>query len=194
MSALEAAAKPVLMPMILGKSTVLGTPDQCLAARWAFKTALVLYAAEHQPPDPIPRSHIDHLWQRVGLPDPIWVWIGAQDATDAGYWLKPVALTAGGRQGTPNGYWITLSVGNLLFQILGAESSIPEYLENDLPAIASVGMVRLQPAKTSSLPWPHPYAATHKASEKLREAFAGIEPLILGGPCGGRARRRCGDP
>src|SRR5579864_3378317 len=48
MSRLEAAAKPILTPLIIGQPTYLGQAEQAQVAAWITKTAMMLEFADHK--------------------------------------------------------------------------------------------------------------------------------------------------
>jgi hypothetical protein len=184
LGSLEGIVRPILTPMILALPQELSPETQGLLSRWAFKTLLMLHAAEFVPPEPIPRRHMDPLGQDKPLPDSLCVWIGKQDLTDAGYWIKPLLASRGGvqRAAIPNGYWATLSVGAVVVQILGLSHQVPDYVQEAVPVTAELGMRRIWPTQSGTITWPSAYAVTFEATKRLTEAFVGQDELTWDGP------------
>jgi hypothetical protein len=75
MGNLEGLARPILVPMINGRETVLTPHDQRLVATWAYKTALTLGLAVQFDTDPIPASLYEGLFQSRVPPPACRIWI-----------------------------------------------------------------------------------------------------------------------
>jgi hypothetical protein len=121
-------AQPILEPLIQGRRSTLGAPQQVIAANWATKTLLLLQRTHKDDKRSIPdreyRWFRDHRWPLENEQ----VWIGRYDGT--GDW--PVAYhhyafelfnTATGKTvdspDESHGYAVAFSVGYLFFRAFG---------------------------------------------------------------------------
>lgn len=76
MSDIEAAAKPIVGPMMTGHATELNAAAQRIVANWAVVKGLVA-AQVSQTEQPIPARHYDDVYSARGAPaDTVRVWIG----------------------------------------------------------------------------------------------------------------------
>jgi len=123
MSRLEAAAKPLLSPMIRGEVSTLSPSDQRTIAAWAVKTAIVLQATG--PARDIPSSHGRRLRERGGAPPGVAVGVGCyvgEVSAMYGATRLHILLDDAREQELPSrqdprfGYRATICVGHLALQ------------------------------------------------------------------------------
>lgn len=122
MNDLEAAAKPILAPMLRGKRVVLDTDAQAIVARWLTKTAMVFQRTT--PRRPVPERHTRYLYDHRRPPPSCQVWIGARTAEDGGILsgiqsarLKPEAAEPAGQVFTA--YLVTVGIAAFVGQLFG---------------------------------------------------------------------------
>jgi hypothetical protein len=124
------------------------------------------------------RCHYRQVYERIAPPDFLWIWLASQTSGEVRYWLRPLALASLSEPPPrrPNGYWVTMSVGALVIQILGATRALPEYLEEDLPVVSTLGLRRIWPS-SGDVEWPILPALTDESVDQLMAAFDHIQPL-----------------
>ena len=122
MNDLEAAAKPILAPMLRGKRVVLDTDAQAIVARWLTKTAMVFQRTT--PRRPVPERHTRYLYDHRRPPPSCQVWIGARTAEDGGILsgiqsarLKPEAAEPAGQ--VFSAYLVTVGIAAFVGQLFG---------------------------------------------------------------------------
>lgn len=125
MSDLEAVAKRVLTPLILGESGVIESPDRGAVATWFQKTALVAMLVSPEEDRArgygLPLSEYHELYQRRASQEPLpatQVWIGRYegDGRTGSTWVVPqvVAIDELPDLDTPQAYAMTLVLGQLV--------------------------------------------------------------------------------
>ncbi len=130
MSNLENETIPILGPMLSGLATQLYELQQRTLAFWALKTAAVLQEANRRLGLPMPRPHIEALYQGRDvhprqLPTQTVVWVAKHLGPSVGLaYLTPYSTSAEGRFAPraindEHRYWIGLRVGTVAFHILG---------------------------------------------------------------------------
>jgi hypothetical protein len=165
MSRLEYAAKPLLEPMILGRSQEL-QPDECgVVAAWAVKTALLLQAADKA--SVIPAEHYrevrDSGDRRLPPPD-VQVWLGHVESKGAQIthlhvpiWLGDVAVGLP----APNAYGATFSYVHLAFQVLWAHDCERVLGVDLLPVLRQLWPI------AGPVSWPPPRVIDQDALQRL---------------------------
>jgi hypothetical protein len=179
MSRLEGRSKRVLSLMIQCKAADLVETEQRLVTTWAVKTAMMMQVFVHPSRVTIPPDHYRQLYQRKDAPpDTVRVWLALQDHTDPRYVAKPLGLFASLPKPPiqPNAYWVTLTIGCLVMQILGAAGPLPRYLDDGIPVLRVLPLLRIWPAQTT-VRWPPLPPLTHEDVGRLLGAFDGQEPL-----------------
>jgi hypothetical protein len=121
MSDLEGDAKPILIPMILGKPARLSVPNQEIVAAWGFKTFLMLHLLHKQK---IPTTHYKWLHDHNRPPESVRIsigeWAGSIDV--ARYDLTGSAPTPDPTSDRPNDmteYRFSFNVGHLVYAGFG---------------------------------------------------------------------------
>jgi hypothetical protein len=120
MSALESEAKPLLLPLIEGRRSVLSPKDQKVLSTWCMKTVLML--EQIHPVCLAPPAHYRYLYEHR-RPWPVsFVWIARyDDPTYATRYQRAEYYITDVLSGTPtvgNGFVVTLSLQHLVFQVL----------------------------------------------------------------------------
>lgn len=167
MSGLEAKAKPLLIPMILGQNlpVALSLGSQRTLACWAYKTALVadfhLREAEPEEDPPIPISAYRSFYRsRVPPKRHAAIWTGAYVNPPWTVWARRVVHTIEysprlRQKDVPSSqagvYAITISLGHLVFQVVGRLSGlrIPHFSDSK-----SAGLLRVWPISSGAISWP----------------------------------------
>lgn len=136
MSDLEHAAKPLLVPLIVGEEPYLSEDAQALIAFWAAKTALMLQFIHPMAIRAVPAAHYQYVYEhRAALCD-MRVWLSA--ASDhfyrtahytRGYRLPgmypPWRRPAPGEPTPPNAYTSVMVIGRLVVSLVGW--TVPEW-------------------------------------------------------------------
>ena len=134
MSQLELAAKPVLVPLILGERPHLSEQDQMLLAFWAAKTAMMLQFIHPADIRGIPTAHYQWVYERREAPPDMRVWLSA--ASDHFYrtahytrarrlpgaippWLRPPP----DEPTPPDAYTAVMVIGRLVLSLVGWKTS-----------------------------------------------------------------------
>jgi len=165
--------------MIQCMTTDLVETEQRLVTTWAVKTAMIMQVFVHPSRVTIPPDHYTQLYQRKEAPpDTVRVWLALQDHTDPRYVAKPLGLFApsSGPPHQPNAYWITLTIGCLVMQILGAAGWLPDYLDRDIAVLRELPLLPTWPA-SNKVRWPPLPPLNHNDVGRLLGAFDGKEPL-----------------
>ncbi len=178
MAELEGAAKELLAPMIEAKPITLTPVNQKLVATWAIKTAMMMQQYAHPGGLAIPADHYRQVYERTAPPDFLWIWLASQTSGEVRYWLRPLAVASLSEPTPrrPNGYWVTMSVGALVIQILGATRPLPEHLQQDLPVVSALGLRRIWPS-SGDVEWPIVPALSDENVDQVIAAFDHIQPL-----------------
>jgi hypothetical protein len=189
MGALEAAARPVLEPLLLGAAAgdwrVLGPDQQAILATWAVKTGLLLALSKFRGKDNgwIPADTLQWLYHHHDLvmpPPGCRVWMGGLMTTDVPASVQAACLYDGDRN--PAAQCVTFSVGCVLFQVFApmlADADISPDTETWLAPAGAYQSVLLQIAPSGSpLRWP-PRAVIDAADRELmaRRLSAGLTAM-----------------
>ncbi len=120
MSDLEGAAKPLLTPMLTGRSIVLSPSDQATIALWAVKTALM-----HQWTNPSGRSipdvfyHAVYATRRPPVGTGVYLGRAPQNRPVAAYSHGALGIGEPRQDSLPDTYRIALLAGDLVIDIAG---------------------------------------------------------------------------
>jgi hypothetical protein len=128
MADLEIAAKPNLIPLIMGDHP-LHVPYQAgrTIATWAFKTSMMFQSTMPDSPV-IPAEHHRQLLDLRRPPHYSFAFIGRYTGTEylmGRYHCNPLIIGRSPNDGLsvgPNGYCITLIIGHLIMQVVGART------------------------------------------------------------------------
>jgi hypothetical protein len=176
LSHLEAAAKSVIAPLILGKSGRLLYDDQALISTWTCKTALVSLLIS---PDEarlagygVPPAEYTTLYAQRDRLEPLPLsryWIGSYTDTRRGasIWATPFVIEAVGADSPPDipsGYAATLALGKLLVQ--GVRFTQPA-LQVEL--MTQRGFLDIWPPQ-DALPWPNDGQADDEILDRMNQA------------------------
>jgi hypothetical protein len=158
MSQLEVAAQRVLTPLIVGEQGTIAVEDQAVIAMWAQKTALtaMLVSSEKQREEGYGLSPSEYAAfyehrDRMRPLDASRFWIGRYvGAMFSGVRVTPLVLRLPGvpEPETPDGYALTIVLGQLVLQGLRFTSAVLDFdVSNDL------ALPQLWPS-TADVPWP----------------------------------------
>ena len=131
MSELETAAKPILEPLVLGRSRTLIAAEVETAALWCAKTAL-MFQWTHPDRRQTPDAHYRWLCQNRTPPPNTFVWIAGYSGTRWSGWYNHQILglrDPGGPDTGDRGYCATLIVGSLAFQVTAIDAVDPMDIE-----------------------------------------------------------------
>lgn len=125
MSAIEAAVRPLIEPVIRGANATWAPPQQNVVATWAFKTALMVDRARHDRHVVWP-EHFRHLYEMKVPPPSVQVHLGRYHPGEGDQQLAPgIAVRVGIDQvpglglGEDGAYRISFSVGQVIFDVRG---------------------------------------------------------------------------
>jgi hypothetical protein len=172
LSRLEAAAKPVLTPLILGQSVELSVDDQRLIAAWACKTALVamLSSSDEQRAQGygVPAAEYHALYATREHPEPLpssQYWFGTYvgERPPGSVRITPLGIELDGlpEADDPSAYSLTVMVGPLL--VHGVRFTTPSLYVG----LATVpDLPRLWPAN-NPISWPTAVETDDDAFERM---------------------------
>ena len=129
MSEMEAAAKPILEPLLRFSGRRLHRREQRTLANWALLKAIVLDET-HPDSRAILPEHADYLYRHHTLPDSgCWAWMATYNVEQelVHYAYQGLQLTepdSTQQPEFPTAYVVTLSAGPVVFQIAG--TSLPD--------------------------------------------------------------------
>lgn len=146
MSNLENVAHRVLMPLILGKSSLIEPSDFGAIATWLQKTALIgMLVSSHDERAQgygLPATEYKELYGQHQFLEPLpttHVWIGQCDSRSrtGSIWVVPLIVIAEGQQESdyPQGYSITIVLGELLLhgiRFTASELDLKVHIESSL--------------------------------------------------------------
>ncbi len=176
LSDLEAAAKPLITPLILGEPRRLPFEDQALIAAWTCKTALVslLISSEEARLSGygVPPTEYTELYAQRGRMEPLprsQYWSGSYtgERRGASIWVTPFVIEVIGTNSPrdiPSGYAMTLALGKLLVQ--GVRFTAPE-LQVELAT--EMGFLDIWPPQ-DTFPWPTRGVADDDQLERMNQA------------------------
>jgi hypothetical protein len=148
MSDLETIAQPLLTPLILGNSVVVGSEvTKRVIATWGLKTMMMLQFAKADQWSPIPPAHYQFLRTYQRPPQQVEIWIGhylnePNDPRPRRIWQDAIYVAF-----PLEAYFVTMLIGNLVFHffghVLGDEVRLRDYTH-----------VRFDPEKFTLPLWP----------------------------------------
>jgi hypothetical protein len=172
MARLEREVGPLLAPAMRGESIRLSPEQQTLVAFWAVKTSLMVEVAARRSRETgvLPISHLrwlhDHR-EDHNLPPGTAVWLGSLNPW-LGSDLVPTWYSSGTLQshdprvpegGTNDSYVATVSVGCLIFQVVGQDFRESDYrTPNGLPVVTVIPPRKLAPYLLQIWPQLYPFA------------------------------------
>lgn len=173
MSRLENRVRPILIPLLAGRSLVLNKERQEVLATWLATRLLV--AEFSDPVDQLVTPQIERslsMGRRLP-PDIMRIWIGCADKSLSNLYYRhaaPMAITLPGRQRKPapktnNIQAQTLVIGDLFVQaitttVLGVKFNAPTYWR----------LRQLWPYKRD-FAWPRPFPVTFDLSSEIARAL-----------------------
>lgn len=141
MSDIEAAAKPLLQQLVYGRGRRLHLGEQRILANWALLKACV-FDEVHPLERVVPDAHRRYLYEhRQPPPDGLWIRLGTYAGDEVGHYAYQ-ALDLGRKE--PTVYFVTITVGMLLFQTSG--SLLPEWEFDRVPFPPELGLVKIWPS------------------------------------------------
>ncbi len=128
MAKLEREAKPVLLPLIQGKATTIGPPEEILIATWATKTAIVLDATLSKEEDRFPKPEAEIVREQLRPPASFNVFVAAifGRIPPMHYNAARVRMTVNGNE-TFQFHFHTVQVGCVVVQIMRREPPPTDY-------------------------------------------------------------------
>jgi hypothetical protein len=123
MSELEAAAKPILLPLIEGRGGVLDCSEQRIVATWALLKACV-FGELHPQERAVPAVYRERLYAEVAPPGAgLWVSLGTYVGQDVGHYAYQglrIARSDEDDPEEPTVYFVTITVGALVVHVVGS--------------------------------------------------------------------------
>jgi hypothetical protein len=169
MGDLEAAIKPVLVPLIHGQRTALSRQDQSLIGLWAVKTAMMLEFIHPVNVRTIPTAHYEYVYQQRKPPPKAVVWLLAYTGGN----IRTRHLCRGHLYGPEvpgapfNVYTVVMVVGHLVIHLVGTNTEGAWNLD---PQDAwTPARRRIWPPRESGWTWP-PDASIPTEREVMRFA------------------------
>lgn len=159
MSALEGAARPLLLPWIDGTRTRLLYDPQQTIATWAIKTTMMLqYTPMHQAGIVIPAAHYEALGARkTRPPDGVEVLIGNEREMPPGALFGIRGIAVVGQEltglaptvGRYMGYEATLIARGLVLKVLGHTGPPAARLTREVMIEPELGLTQIWPVQSS---------------------------------------------
>jgi hypothetical protein len=153
MSVSEKKAKPLLAPVMQGRSATWSTTDRETVARWAFKTALMIdRSTAHVRHRVVPADHFHHLYKQQVPPQGAAVDLLHYEPTDA----TDLSTSLSGSErmhsnGNAIGYRVTFNVASLVFVV----AAVNDGTQILLPPTDGTAE-RLWPLQRFTFTWPPP--------------------------------------
>ncbi len=164
MSRMETRVKPILRPMMWGKSSELGPDERLALTRWLIKVAIMYEYRESRlkniPRYFKPRDRLALATEPHTLPPNIHVFLGHYGGNFA-LWTSdapvPMQILSRGERSEFSTYSLTFSIGQLAFQLFTlrwpVESGATE-MKFTLPEVFDLATVQLWPATYGTIRWP----------------------------------------
>lgn len=182
MSAIEAAAKPILLDLIYARGRMLDPDDQRRLATWAFLKACV-FDALHPDELSVPIAHRQRLYIYKKPPATgVAIWIGTYEALEVGHYAHQALKI--GRDGLPdpedpNVYVASITAGALILQVAG--SLIPELSFDDLPYPPELHVDKIWPAKDETVDFAQNHMMSHEALVGFTKVLYNVMGRLTGG-------------
>lgn len=149
MSGMEAAAKPVLWPLIHAEGRRLDATEQRVLARWALLKACV-FDELHRGEGVVLPAHRGYLYEhKEPPPRGFWVSLATYEAVELRHYAhQGLRLTRGGVSAPPgpNVYFVTITAGALVVQVTGSRlPGLP--VQIPIPVQYELGVVEIWPGR-----------------------------------------------
>lgn len=183
MSKLQQAAKPYLLPLVEGRSCVLGETAQSILAAWGAMSVMVSEHFARPSKRAISKEERQHLWLHGTPPETFKIWIGHYARlywrgrwfyTSAGIADSEAELTKSSTDGMPipNTQTTTYIIGQLYFHVLSSPVTVlvknteldPQYFVRIFPPGRGNSMVAWPPPSLSDSA---AYAVAHAIFSEL---------------------------
>jgi hypothetical protein len=147
MARMEEEAKPMLWPLIHAEGRRLDRDEQRVLARWALLKACV-FDEVHPEARVVPEAHRQHLYEHKDPPaNGLWVLLATYEAQELRHYASQGLLFgegAGRAPTAPTVYFVTITVGALVVQVIG--SLVPSLSFGGVPYLADeLGVVEIWP-------------------------------------------------
>jgi hypothetical protein len=158
MHLLEDETIPVLGPRLGPVALPITVAEQLTLAFWAAKTAIMLQGANRKLGRPIPREHIETIYDARDLrpcvlPGQITVWLAKHRGPSVGLaYLVAFSVEPGSLRPVAEGhrYWVGLRIGTVAFHILGHTLRPSDAQVVSQPP----GLVQIWPVGLHQIEWP----------------------------------------
>jgi hypothetical protein len=168
MARLEDRGKPILTPLIQGRSTRLELHDIATVCFWALKTSLMLDRCSDADRQSVPRDVFAELYAAQTVLPSAYLWIGSCDVA-RGSWFQARTLDLDSGDATTPGFGATLWVGRVVFEVIAVELVGPVTLGLKEDALAA--MAPIWP-RNFKLDWPVTPAMTQAQVVELGDRIA----------------------
>ncbi|OGV84690.1 MAG: hypothetical protein A3K19_18255 [Lentisphaerae bacterium RIFOXYB12_FULL_65_16] len=152
MSRIEGAAKPHLLPMILGQEVVIPVPAQRTVAIWAVLKAMTFEFTSASTRHPFFSTEERKVFSDTQLPPPpVQVFLAGYVGSCA-VWARGSATNLTGPSGVVSAYASTASFGALVFQVFSLRARAPAAI----PVADSFdgADIRIWPPQAKPVVWP----------------------------------------
>jgi hypothetical protein len=176
MSRLEGVARPVLLPLIAGRSRGLSPTEQKTIAVWAIKTALMCEFI-HPPSRGATEDQFQTIYKKLEPTTNAHVWlshyVGSKDVdyNHRNLFINPVdapQLPGPGRKG----YLSALIINRLVLYVLDVEG---QRTWHELSKDTQRAFLQIQPVKWVFPRWPPPVPVDDESIESFLHVFAPIQ-------------------
>lgn len=149
LSALEETARPVLIPLIHGRSRLLIRRECAVIARWFLKTMLMLELAGH-PDHRVAMAEHEEWVREEFLPAHITLWLGsARQLSGTATAGRALDIRVGERGGV--GWVFTIITGHLVLVAMGGPPDVGEF---ELTPPLAGALTRIWPQPPLTAPYP----------------------------------------
>jgi hypothetical protein len=178
MGRIEETAKPILIPLIAGRSGEVNPDMQRILATWAVKTAMT---SEHVNRKQAVITQPERTWLKDNLIPPLgwYVWIAPYSGTN---WRDLAIYQHMGKLEIPaigdktaamhHLHFTILGLGHLMFLVFASNwERIWDILDR---MWTGAPVTRIWPPSTDSIPWPAPYVLSDFEAEYLTTFLARV--------------------
>ena len=160
LSQLEAAVKPIMIPMLQHRPCVVDRRAQELLATWAFKTCLVFQTTQTGAPPIAPRLHYERLGRHPKPPSQVSVWLTSHyrarsDEVNSVYVQRPLGIRSSDARFAPEddvAYMCFLAVSWVGFVVAGHAYATDSHIIYD--GHLGDGLLRIWPEDRDFVQWP----------------------------------------